>query len=215
MIIASLVVIPSRTQVARLIIPTLVEQCDKVYVHAPYYFQVKGAEFFHHAETDLVDQMKFDVPLDGVKYHLTCDDDICYPRDYVARMIDCCASYDDKVVVGVHGSTFYSEVSDYFKDKTTRHFTHYSVEHACHALGTGTLCYSPQLVQFPQTIFTENNMADIFVNRKLNDLKIPRICIGRKSGWLTCYETEDNLYLKYKDFHPKHNELIRGITWTK
>src|ERR1700751_3970405 len=58
---------------------------------------------FDHPLGDIADNGKFYEAdkVDG--YHLTCDDDLIYPKDYIEKIINGIENNNRKAVVGFHG----------------------------------------------------------------------------------------------------------------
>ena len=119
-------------------------------------------------------------------YALTIDDDIIYPQDYVERMVATC-KYHGGIPVGVHAAMIYSKdtpIRNYFQERQVTHFASNSKRKFVNCLGTGTLCYSPQVVPISLDCFDKPNMADCYFAVYCQQNNIPMLCIDRDINWL-------------------------------
>lgn len=182
-ILCSLVAIPARHAFAREVIERLAPQCERVIVYANEGFSHPLAEVRHRDA--LHDQWKFDVDLAGVDYHLTCDDDLAYPADYVARLVEAVKRHNHRRIVGVHGAVIRPPVTHYYRDRHLWHYRHaLAQEQKVQIIGTGTLCYSPRTITFPQSVFETPNLADIYAALHAQAHKIGASIVAREAGWL-------------------------------
>ena len=120
-------------------------------------------------------------------FFLTIDDDIIYPFNYVERMIDTCKKYNG-IPVGVHAATIYtkdSKINNYFKERLVTHFSASSKRRFVNCLGTGTLCFSPEVVPISFEFFEKPNMCDCYFALYCQKWSIPMVCIERDINWLT------------------------------
>ncbi|KAA8498378.1 hypothetical protein FVE85_5963 [Porphyridium purpureum] len=163
-------------------------------------------------------------------YHLTCDDDLMYPSDYVERMVAAAQSYDGAVFVGLHGIQIDSgrlmgrgRNSGYYASRTVFLWSD-KLEHdtVVHALGTGTLCYDiHQVGPIPLGLFGAPNMADLWVARFAQGRQIPMVAVQRPQGWLkeVSGTFEDSLYVQLNKRENKKKERFvtqvakDGVPW--
>lgn len=218
MIAASCSTIPERKHMVLDTINTIKNQVDRVIVNCGYSDIPKGfenVEFVSHPSR-IPDQYKFNIPLDGVSFHLTFDDDLFYPPDYVEKHIDKQNRFGYSISC-VHGSIFKQcPIKNFFRDRIIYHYKFDNISRVIDLPGTGTLCYQPSKIQFPLSIFRESNMADIFVALKCKNEGIPIIMIGRNAGWI-----RDNLkvlqtpmlYNKFANNCSRHTNLINEVRW--
>ena len=118
-------------------------------------------------------------------YHVTSDDDILYPPDYVEKMIAAIERHERRAVVGVHAIRFHGPPYRFYKNRVN-----YSMglvlpeDMQVHALGTGTLMYWTGTWRVNRADFPEYNAEDLFVAICAKRQGIPLICVAREAGWL-------------------------------
>src|SRR5262249_28445963 len=119
--------------------------------------------------------------------YVTCDDDIIYPDDFVARMIGELAQLRGRAVVSVHGSIILQPSRGYYKDRGRAVF-HYERSlmrrRRGHVAATGTRAFHSSLVKMKLADFRHRNMADIWLAEYLYRQSIPAYAVPRKDGWL-------------------------------
>lgn len=131
------------------------------------------------------------------EYHITVDDDIVYPEDYVNKMLTFRQSFPGPAVVGVHGIRIIEE-SLVPTDPHVRGQGYYGsrkvwmavekVPHqvVVHILGTGTILYKFDdfgVIDIDQ-VFQQPNMADIWLGGLAQKLKIPMMVIPHEADWI-------------------------------
>lgn len=143
------------------------------------------------------------------EYHLTADDDIIYPPDYVSKLRSFHQQYRTPLVVGVHGIRMKNEML--MPKGASRHSTGYygsrevwmatqTVAEATnvHIIGTGTMLYKVAevgpMVLFD--VFQKKNMADIWFGLLMQERHIPMMVIPHEEGWLVevVGTFEDSIY---------------------
>lgn len=193
MITASMATIPSRSNILKQCVDSLIDQVDKLivafnYRDTPIPNWVKDYEKIKPLLLDnyLGDAAKFLGLKDVEGYVLICDDDIIYPPDYSKTMI---AKVDQhNSVVSCCGSKIKGKIESYYKDRylvasafTKRQCKKDTLVNIC---GTGIMAYDAEKIQVPVSIFERPNMADIFFGKYCNNKKIDIVCISKKHGWL-------------------------------
>lgn len=131
------------------------------------------------------------------EYHMTVDDDIVYPDDYVETLLKFRAQYRSPVIVGVHGIRIKNE--DLVPQEPAKRGKGYygsrevwmAVEEVSrpvtvHILGTGTILYNPQDIGTIDVgdVFREPNMADIWLGGLAQRLRIPMIVVPHNANWI-------------------------------
>jgi hypothetical protein len=194
--VASLATIPGREHTLAGVIEALRPQVDTLCVSLNGHTRSAYCEFskrwpdvmFARALNNAGDAAKFRAPLLGYDVHLTCDDDIVYPADYVERMVeelararrDYCAA-----AVCVHGARLKEPFSDFYRDRVSYHYGQ-ALESAQRVQipGTGTFAYCPDDVRFTRYDFPHMNMADVQAAVRLMRAGIHVYAIARERGWL-------------------------------
>lgn len=138
---------------------------------------------------DLRDNGKFffDAHLpDG--YHLTIDDDLAYPPDYVDHLVAKVEQFDRRAVIGVHGSTLRQPESSYF-DPQAREIRHFKTalddDEVVDVLGTGTTAMHTSTLRMTAADLPSTGMADIWVAVAAHRAGIPMVAVSRPEGWVT------------------------------
>lgn len=144
-----------------------------------------GAEFLFAPEGDLADIGKFVYqPREG--YHLTVDDDLYYPQDYVKRTVEAVDRYNREAVVSWHGAVVHDGIKSYYADRLAR----------CHCLGavardtpvnvpgTGVMGYWAPLVRLHASLMSIPYMADIWVGRICQRHRVPIVALAHEKGWI-------------------------------
>jgi glycosyltransferase involved in cell wall biosynthesis len=120
-------------------------------------------------------------------YHLTVDDDIFYPDDYVAKSIAAIEKYDRKVVIGWHGCILKQPFKGYYQQHS-RHVFHFRrevpVDVSAHIVGTGTACYHTDTIKVARKDFKHPNMADIWFGLLGQEQKVPFMVVAHARRWL-------------------------------
>jgi len=129
-----------------------------------------------------------DTDRDLFEYHLTFDDDILYPLEYVSSMTKKLhLDYEDSVVLGVHGVKLVQPITSYI-DKNIRTIFLYNTsleqDASVQLVGTGTSFYAFRSLPISYQQFEYHNMADVWLAVVAQRNKIPRVSVERPSGWL-------------------------------
>lgn len=124
-------------------------------------------------------------------YVFVVDDDIQYPQDYVAKMVDFLVRHDNKVVVCVHGKRIIQPFKSLQCSTSLSHFKHKSPEMNIDIPGVGTIAFhtsliKPTLADIPYPWFRDLQFASLCARNG-----VPIKCIARPSGWLTPIPTND------------------------
>lgn len=116
-------------------------------------------------------------------YHLQVDDDLAYPDDYVARLVDKIDRYG--CVVGYHGAIYNEQVREYYRDRTLWHYAE-----ACdrdrfvHMLGTGTAAFHTSALRLTRADFAQANSCDLYLGIACQRQHVPMLCLERAAGYL-------------------------------
>src|SRR5690606_1026085 len=128
---------------------SIVDQVDRLYVYLNGYESVpaylnsdKITVYRSDDHGDIADNGKFF----GLRNHrsgvfFAMDDDLVYPQDYVARMIEALDSIDHAGVVGVHGVFYPSAPSSFLQRKLVHYEAANPHLRPVSLLGTGTIAF--------------------------------------------------------------------------
>ena len=113
-------------------------------------------------------------------YHITVDDDLMYPQDYVATLIRGLEKYKRQAIVGIQGSFIVqgnaSLISIY-------HQTALSQDIPVHMLGTGTMAYHTDSFNVDMTQFHPGKIDDQVAAMALQ-AHVPMIVLAHDANWL-------------------------------
>ncbi|MFN3200019.1 MAG: glycosyltransferase [Bradymonadia bacterium] len=116
-------------------------------------------------------------------YHLLVDDDIEYPQLYASVLAARIENYQRQAVLGFHGAVLHGDVGSYYQDRTVRHMTEASdADTPVHVLGTGVMAYHTSTLALRLEMFTQPNMADLFVALAARDQGVPMVALAREEG---------------------------------
>lgn len=146
---------------------------------------------------DLGDRGKFYWAADlTTDFHFTVDDDIVYPRDYVATLVAFADAHEMPVAVGVHGIKILAEklsppggrrsAGYYGSREVFMGVDELPEAVGVHILGTGTLAYRVASVGPLDAVadFPEPNMADVWFGVAAQARRLPLVVVPHAKGWL-------------------------------
>ena len=189
---ASVVSIPNRAAIFGKTIDSIIDQVDQIYVYlnnydtVPQYLirdkiNVIRSDYFG----DLNDNGKFffNIPQG---YHLTIDDDIEYPPNYVQTMILKIEQYQRKAIVGLHGTTFHADLKHFFINRTIYSYKNaLETDKFVNMLGTATVALHTDLFnQKYDPSLKYAGMVDVWLAIMAKRANIPMVCISRQANWL-------------------------------
>lgn len=121
-------------------------------------------------------------------YHIICDDDIIYPKDYVSHMIEKINQYEKKAFVGVHAVIFEEFIKD--SKNSRKHIFDarraLSEDTPVHLIGTGTLAYHSETSQhvpikdIERVPYSIDETFAVIAKRS----SVPLIAVQRDDNWL-------------------------------
>lgn len=204
-VIASLASISERRNQLAQVVKTLLPQVDVLRVYLNRYPRIP--EFLRHPKIEtahsdrygsLEDVGKFFWNGEDAGYHLSCDDDLLYPPDYVSRMLAAVERYDKAVVAGFHGVLLKPPVTSYYRDRSVYHFTQ-SLENdrSVHIVGTGCAGWHSDCLRVSPEDFPHPYMTDILLGRRCQERQIPIIAAAHPAGWLKPQPVTDSIYNRY------------------
>jgi len=197
-VIASMASIPGREHLLYDAMMSLVPQVDELRVFLNNFDELPGFLLPPPPNVQVERSQHFADDGDGNKlwwavrdstpgYRFTVDDDLHYPVDYVDRMVRKLRQYQDRVVVGLHGSLLKQPIQDYF-DPKSRHVRHHrnacEADYCCHLLGTGAAAYHTSALAFRPGDFPHRNMLDVWFAKLAQEQRVPMVCIERPNNWV-------------------------------
>lgn len=195
-VIASMASIPSRHEMLRDAVDSLLLQCDIVRVFLNGYPDVPS--FLDHPRAQIRRSQDWDDRGDVGKfgwidvveqpgYRVIADDDLLYPPNFVRGMIKVLERHENRAVAALHGILLKHPVTNYY-DANVRTVIYFASklgkERTVHILGTNALIYHSECVTMHCDDFMFRNMADIFLARYAQRNRIPMICVERPRCWV-------------------------------
>ena len=195
-VIAAMASIPSRRQMLRDAVESLLLQCDLVRVFLNEYPDVP--EFLDHARIQVRRSQDWDDKGDAGKfgwidaqdepgYRIAADDDLIFPPDFARRMIRVLERHANRAIAAAHGVYVKQPFAHYY-DRESRSVIYFQEalerERSVHILGTNALMYHSVFVKMTWDDFMFRNMADIFLARYAQKNRIPMICADRPRLWV-------------------------------
>lgn len=118
--------------------------------------------------------------------HITCDDDLNYPPDFVARLLDGLRRHGG--AVSFHGRRQKAPTASYYRGAhiglPCLGFVPFDQDAT--VIGTGCLAFRPADVPLRDADFADGrNMADILFSRRCADLGIRRTVLAHPAGYIT------------------------------
>lgn len=211
LVTASLATFPKREEQFKKVVDTILPQVDQLIVYLNEYLEIP--DFLNDPKIvtylgndhagNIADNGKF-YNLQSVKgFHFTIDDDICYPDNYIAKLLEKLEEYNYSVVVGVHGIDInYHTFTNYYEEDSRNVYTYrhkLKNNRQVHIAGTGTTAYHSSILQVNFAEIIKPFMVDIFFAIQVNRQNIPIICIERPNGWLVDYDTDEETKI-YNNF---------------
>ncbi len=219
-IIAGIASVPSRREHLHAVINSILPQVDHIelvlngYAEIPDWLTDDRITIARSQDIgDHADNGKF---IGLSKYskciYFTIDDDILYPPNYAAKLLDARDRYKGLVTVGVHGS-FVPEPGGSFLNRRTHSFSKELLHDCpCSFVGTGTMAINRELLPLsPISIFTDTGASDLFIAKYLKHKRIPVICISRPNEWLRTLPSlgEESLWEKARQNCTKQDEILK------
>jgi glycosyltransferase involved in cell wall biosynthesis len=224
-VVASLCSIPERAELLRQVIKSLAPQVDAIHVYLDRYQSIPNFLLSCHDQITvylskdhpgLRDNGKFLAfpSLTEECYYFTADDDIIYPPDYVASMVQRIEDYDRQAVIGVHGVLLPEQAKGYFSSFRKVHIFNKALERDAlvNNLGTGTVAFHSSLLQgMDLSHFSTPGMADLHLSVFCKQRDIPMVALARPDDWLQELPSPNtSLYHEFRQADDSQSQLIRA-----
>ncbi|MBK5938448.1 glycosyltransferase family 2 protein [Halochromatium roseum] len=211
-VVVSVCSVPEREKLLYRTLESLTGQVDEIHVYLDRYHETPDfVRNCHHnvhvvssaEQPGLRDNGKF-LPLSRLRecYFFTVDDDIIYPADYIATMIQRIEFYGCKAVLGVHGVLLPEQARLYYSGYRRVFSFKRALERDAlvNNLGTGTVgCHISALIGLGLEHFSIPGMADLHLSIFCKQHSIPMIALARHANWLIEQETS-NISI-YQEFY--------------
>jgi hypothetical protein len=162
-------------------------------------------------EHDLKDTGKFYETRSASEYVFTLDDDLEFPSDYVATLIDCYESLPtERAVVGLHGVVY----SDLFEGAAGSRFVakfdrRLARTVLVNQLGTGCAMTRGDLLPPMDYMATSQRFVDVRFARYCHENGIGMVCMARPDQWIRDLQPEESIFESYTRIH--HGEQLGEI----
>lgn len=197
MIVAAMATMPERLPYLESTVESLRPQVDalRVYLNnfeeVPLFLSEEEAQLSGDAIGDLGDSGKFywfndKTDLDHTHY-LTVDDDLGYPPNYVAALVEEFDARDGQAIVGLHGSTFSVPIENFVtsRDERFRFYENLNRARTVHILGTATTLLSRKTIDLSLDDFSMRNAADLQLAIAAQRQRVPMVALARYKNWVT------------------------------
>lgn len=220
-VVASVASIPRRVKGLERVVNSALDNVDLLRVHLNHYESVPN--FLRHPKItvtrsqdtgDLRDNGKFLAVEELTNcFHFTLDDDLCYPAFYFQYLIAKILQYGKNAVVGLHGTTLSSEFQRYHDtgSRKTKTFNLQSLhDFQVHVLGTGTVAYHTETIDFSLEHVNTTGMIDLWFAAAAKTQRVPLICVARGKDWLIEDRslTVQSLYSEYRKNDQMQTEFV-------
>lgn len=234
-IVATMATMPGREESLRDVIASIIDQVDELRIYAnnlhkkeiklhipPIYLHHRKLKWLFsddHAG-DLGDAGKFYHIEDIDGYHFTIDDDIIYPPDYVATMVEAVDRYERRCAVSLHGRTFGpGSIRSYYHCAAGQYscMRHVAADKHAHVIGTGVLAYHTDTLRIPFSEFQASNMGDIWFSKYCQEKKIPRIILKHEAGWVKDsqnYDQSNTIYADNCKDDTLQTKVVNSVKWS-
>lgn len=192
-ITASVASMPSRKQLLKRTIETILPQVDRLnvylngYDHVPLFLETEKIHIARSQDHgDLRDNGKFFFAADlDHGYHFTLDDDILYPNDYVAKCVIKIEQYGRLAIIGCHGVILARPLRRYMSDRDVDQFAgSLAGDRVVNLLGTATTAYHTDTIRLSIADFPSTGMADLWLAVAAKKNNVPMVSIARSEQWL-------------------------------
>lgn len=195
---ASMASIPTRLRALRRVVDSLLPQVDRLNVYLNGHDAIPG--FLRHPKVvvawskhtgDIGDAGKMFWTATVRGYHFTCDDDILYPSDYVAKTVATIERYGRGSVLSYHGSRIVEPFESYYRTrKTFRFLRELDHDEVVHVPGTGVAAWHTDTIRLMPEDFSVANMADVWLGVACQKQRVSVVTPAHEAGWfedLKCY----------------------------
>jgi len=197
MITASMAAVPWREDALLQVVDSLLPQVDRLNIYLNEWDRVPdflnqpkiNAVMSQNEVGDIGDKGKFFWCEQIQGFHLTVDDDILYPCDYVEKILYDLSRYP-KAVVSYHGSILNYPVFNKRNSKLTHFSRDASKDIAVALIGTGVLAYDADQLDVEFSGFKSNYWADGWFSLQARNASFRCIVIRHNKDWLIPLSTK-------------------------
>ncbi len=116
---------------------------------------------------------------------LPFDDDIHYPRNYVARLIKALERVEGNAIVGFHGTRYCPPYKDYVRDRQIFYYLHGQMrQKLVDQLGAGTVAFLSDRLKFDVREWKTFRSNDVLLAHEAKKRRLPLLCMPRWWYWM-------------------------------
>jgi hypothetical protein len=216
---AALASIPSRVELLRKTVASLLPQVDRLHVALNGYESVpefladpRIAVLRSQDVGDFGDAGKFLWADRCGGYYITCDDDIIYPPGYADRLVDAIEDRGRMAVVGFHGNILPNQFLSYYSDRVNLRFAaELPEDRPVDILGTGVCGFHCSTLPLSMADFPAPNMADIWLAKKARLSGVPLVCLSHSAEWIRPQPVKEGIYEAHKRSPDMQDTILRGM----
>lgn len=215
----SLASIPSRVDLLRQTVNSLLPQVDRLNVYlngyetVPEFLRQSRITVARSQETgDVGDAGKFYWVGECLGYYLTADDDIVYPPNYVQTLVDAIEDRGRMAVLGFHGNVLPADFTSFYKDRVNYRFGRVvEADVPVHVLGTGVCGFHRSTLELAYADFKAPNMADVWLMKRAREQGVPLVVLAHEAGWIVPQKVPSGIYETHQRDPGKQDEILRAL----
>jgi hypothetical protein len=223
-IVAGMATMPSRSATFPYALRSILRQVDRVYLYLDGHTDIPDVV---RGNPRIVITRSQDVPglrangkmlglarEDRACLYVAVDDDIYYPRNFIASLRRALAAFGDTAVVGYHGSILARPLVRYNADRAVFPYTTALDEsRPVDVLGTGAVMFSSRALRFDVRSWPFTNMVDLGLAIEAARANVPMICIARKRKSVLMLDgiQRDSIFAALKRDDSRQTELARQL----
>lgn len=222
--VGSIATIPSRAESFAEVLPRILAQVDQLFVYFDGFSAVLPAleepskiVVFRAEECGNLHCSSRLLPLtflNGPSIFVVFDDDILYPPDYVARLVEGLALRGGRAIVGFHGNSFKQPYQSYVTDRVCLNFKErLEIDTEVDELGIGTCAFLSEVFPVDPREFPHINMDDIVLAIEAKRRGLPRIALHRTAGWLARHPKpqKESLWKRVQEDASRETSLLAQL----
>lgn len=222
-IVAGMATMPTRGETAPRAIASILPQVDRLWLFldrfdsVPDYARHEKIRVLH--SQDLGD-LRANGKLMGVIreeadcYYFTVDDDIAYPADFTHRMCTRLAKYDNRAIVGLHGSVLRPPIKSYRHNRRVYgRKAGLFWDHIVDVLGTDAVAFHTGAFRIDVREWNIVNMVDLQFAFHARQAGLPLISIRRSRHWVKelGFKQPDSIYLALTKDESRQTQYARKL----
>lgn len=217
MIIANMATFPARFQTSLQVIESIHAQVDQINLCCNEFNNIPK-EYSKYSKlnpiipkTDYKDVGKFIHNVASNDEIILIDDDIIYPKDYVATLRDYYHQYEHlNIVVGVHGVIYPDLYDGSISARKVFAFKHaLNRPRIVNQLGTGTVYLKGHQLPGLKYMDCSQSFVDVRFSKYMIENGIGMVCIPRSAAWMHEIQQEVSIFNNFTNQWPLH--VIREV----